>query len=571
MPKTRNSDAPKPALTLLAFAGLFGFAAYTQARVQIVDRKDVLDEAQAANRYLVERVDTARRGTIYSADGKALALSDDAFELSLSYRNVPRSPGFFMDLSLASGVPEAELRQPSELGMRSRTWRQTFSPEQKNLVQAVKRRWKADGVSLRPVLRRTYPMGALASGVVGSVREGRALGGLELSQNASLKGQDGHAAGYVDRTGFFLPTEAIPVVPRRNGTAITLTIDSELQRDATLAIRSAVERHAATSGCALVMDPKTGNLLAMANWPTYDPAGRIRKGEEFNAAYMNVLEPGSTFKILTLALGLEKGEVRLGETLVCGGRKEIVRGHFIHCDHGAHGTIDLQGAIAKSCNVCASTWALRVGREDMIQFLRDSGLLAKTSLGLPLETAGLFNFKDQGEALQLANVGFGQALNVTPVALLGAFAMLANDGIRPEPRLIQALNDRPVPIPAGKQIVKPEVAHAMLKIMEATIQSDYGTGKAARIPGYRLGGKTGTAQKVGAGGPAGYVSNFVGYVPAEAPRAVILVMVNDPKKGGYYGGEVALPVFTQLAKSVISRYQIPKSPTAPKAGGTLAP
>jgi cell division protein FtsI/penicillin-binding protein 2 len=218
--------------------------------------------------------------------------------------------------------------------------------------------------------------------------------------------------------------------------------------------------------------------------------------------------------------------------------------------------VDLEAAIARSCNVAAATWAAKVGYESFVDYMRSLGLFRKTELGLPYERTGNFNFEEYNKTLQLANVGFGQSVTCTPVALAGAFAMLANGGVRMEPRLIDEIGTEKQPIRDGVPIVSPETAQRMLDYMEAVIESDSGTGKTLRIPGYRLGGKTGTAQKIGKG-QDGYVSNFIGFVPSQSPKAVVLVMVNRPQAGNIYGALVAGPAFHAIAESVIRRYSLP--------------
>jgi cell division protein FtsI/penicillin-binding protein 2 len=316
------------------------------------------------------------------------------------------------------------------------------------------------------------------------------------------------------------------------------------------------------------MDPKTGDILAMASWPSFDPNRPIepatgrKRTPEFNSAYMSALEPGSTFKILSLAKALDEGVVQPNEDYYCRGTMTVGK-TTIACDreHGSHGLIDPKMAIARSCNLAAATWAMRVGQEDFYKFIRQTGLLEKPGLGLPRESIGLYNEKEYAKQLQLANNGFGQSLNATPLALCAAFASLANEGKRVHPRLVAKVGEMPTPINPGSQVVSAESAQTVLRMMRAVLESDRGTGKSLRIPGYAIGGKTGTAQKknfdTGSMKGGGYVSNFIGFVPAEKPEAVVLVMVDNPKGGSYYGSTVAGPAFKSIAQSVIRRLRIP--------------
>lgn len=539
-------------LSFVAAAGSQGFK-------QVVAGDSVLKRAEETNRFIVSRTEFARRGSIYSADGKVLAQSNDTFELSLNYAKIPHSKAFFLALGQAADIPGVEMSVPAYSGGKTRTWMQPISGERAEKIKAVKSDWRADGVSLRRVPRRDYPFSDVTDSLVGVDIEGKSATGIERSQDVILAGVPGKLTGLVDRTGAFLPMRMSGETNKAiHGRDLTLTLDSGLQIAAVASLRRAVETNNAAQGVAVVLDPTNGDVLAAASWIN----GQIDAGTNgFNPIVMGRFEPGSTFKILTLAEAMDCGEVQASDTVNCHGSIRIV-GKDIKCSHGAHGVVDGTKAIAESCNVSAVTWARKIGRERFIDFMTKAGLFAKTDLGLPGEIAGNYNENDGSPNLQLANMGFGQALNLTPIGLASAFAALANDGVRVAPRLISKIGEKSTPVHEGVRILSKDTSDRMMRMMEATIQEDFGTGHKLRIPGYRLGGKTGTAQKLSKGSSTGrrrYVSNFVGYVPAESPRAVILVMIDDPKAGDYYGGSVAGPVFKDIAESVIRRFNIPKT------------
>lgn len=565
----RRAENRRVILLPWGIAALFVGAAVSQGRVQVAQRDEILHKAEETRRFVVSRTEIARRGTIFSADGKILAQSEDAYVLGLDYSKIPHSPSFFMALGGAAGIAPSEMQQAALAGLGNRTWRRRMTSEQAVEVKAVKASWRADGVSLHRDLQREYPLAEATAGVLGSVREGKALTGIEAAMNDVLEGKDGKREGMVDRTGAWLPSRMTQAQQdRKNGRGIGLTIDSNLQVAATNAVRKSVEANKADRGVAIAMDPRTGDILAMANWPTFDPnGGNATLGErvsDLNPNFQSIFEPGSTFKILTLAKALDEGVVDDKSVVTCRLTLPIGKAWEIHCDrkHGAHGLCGIERAIAKSCNVSAATWALRIGYPDMVKYIENLGLLERSVLGMPYEVRGRFNYGEYAKPLQIAQVGFGQSLNATPVALCSAYAMLANDGVRPLPRLVSEVSGVPLAIKPGQRMVKPEVARKMMRLMESVIQSDEGTGATLRIPGYRLAGKTGTAQKTNLdtksmiGG--GYVSSFVGYVPAERPRAVILVMIDNPK-GQYYGSKVAGPVFRELASAIIHRFDLPRS------------
>ncbi len=555
----RHRSNPRGGLLGAALLATFVVAAGTQGYKQLVVNDGVMKRAEKTNRFIITRIEGARRGAIYSADGRVLAQSNDTFELSLNYRKVPHSQSFFLALSEASAIPAAELAAAAFTGGTARIWRQSISASKAEEIQNVKTTWRADGISLRRVPHRDYPFSDVADLLVGKLEEDKAPTGLENSQEGILGGRPGKQVGLVDRTGAYLTMRMKAEDERAvHGQDLTLTVDTTLQIAAVASLRRAVETENADQGVAVVMDPKTGDVLAAASWIN---GGGDQSTNGFNPVTMARFEPGSTFKILTLATAMEHGVVRGSDTVQCVGQITVA-GKSMKCAHGAHGSVNGTKAIAASCNVSAVVWARKVGHEKFIDFMTEAGLFNKTEIGLPGEISGLYNKNDGSPPLQLANMGFGQALNVTPIGITSAFAALGNGGLRMKPRLIARVGTEEKPVKTAGKLFSEEVATEMMLMMESTIQADFGTAKGLQIPGYRLAGKTGTAQKLGRNSSKGrrqYVSNFVGYVPAENPRAVILVMVDDPKRGNYYGGTVAGPVFKDIAEAVIRRFNIPKS------------
>lgn len=555
-----------------ALVSLFGFAIYSQARLQVFDRKKTLLKAEATHRFTMSRTDKARRGTIYSSDGRPLAQNDDTYSLVIQFDEVPNSDAFFMDLSAATGIPATEFSQLSCAGVGSKTWSQPLSSARQKAVQDLKTKWRANGVSIAPSGQRDYPLGSAASCIIGVSSSAMQLG-LEKSLDADLKGSDGKTVGLVDRTGAFLPMRLTgSTIPKTNGKDVELTIDSELQTMATSAIRQAVEENKADRGVAIMIVPSTGDIVAMANWPSFDPTGRDNPPgtvvSDFNPCTMSPLEPGSMFKILTLAKALDMGAIPLDWTGVCNGQTEI-SGHIIHCSKNeVHGKVDITKAIAESCNVSAAGWALRIGRTEYQKYLRQLEVLKAPGLGLPNEKEGSYVWNDPAEQLELALNGFGQAVGVTPIRAASTFAMIGNHGIRMEPRLIKRVGNGARPTVSAGPMIKPETADEVMKCMEAVIQSDGGTGHLLQIPGYRLAGKTGTAERRGRN-RGGYVSNFVGFVPAPDPKVMILVMIDNPTNGKHFGAEVAGPVFLELARAAIRKMGI--QPTEPITSTAATP
>ena len=551
---------------------VFACAALSQAKLQIVDRESTLDLARKTKRFTLRHTDYAKRGSILAADGKPLAQDQEVYELNLEFDKVPHADGFYMELSAASGLPASEfstLAATLDVKHAHRSWRKPISSQQSKSIQEVKARWRANGVSVRRLGRRSYPLGAAASGIVGVIRDGNALSGLEVGQDKFLKGVDAVKIGLTDKNGAFLPMRMEQSnQERKDGKDLTLTIDRELQQIAASSVKRAVELNRAENGVAVVIDPKTGDVLAMANWPSFTPyAPDGTELEEtgnsgFNVAIRGVLEPGSTFKTLTLAMGLDSGKISMNSTTTCTGEYHPSTATIIHCDshHGnrAHGLLTPELAIAKSCNVSAAMWARDVGRDTFQDYVDKLGLVEPTRIGFAREAVGSYFKNEFSWRLQLANMGFGQSITCTPIALASAFSTLANGGVRIPPRLIKKVGDEEIKPKPGVKVFSAKAAGDVLHCMEAVVQDPRGTGHDLRIPGFRIAGKTGTAQKNNSSAN-GFVSSFVGVVPANDPKAVVLVMINHPTGKAYYGATVAGPAFTQIAKAVLRRYAVPRT------------
>ena len=563
----------RPPLSVLIAIGAFAVTGITQASLQLVRAGGLIETATKDDRFTVTRKDAPRRGSLFTADFKPLAQDVAAWELSVRFTRVPKSRAFFAELSAAAGIPEADLERLSDT-RDVETWPGELNHGQADAVELVKTRWRADGVSVAAAPLRSYPFGIDAAAVSGTLDKGVKARGLEGALDDRLKGSEGRRIGLVDRTGAFEPARLDGSShPRKDGDDVVTTIDSALQRTASESVRGAVAANDAVSGSVIVMKPDTGEILAMAGAPSFNPVTPTSKvgGERISgiaAPYMSRIEPGSMMKILTLGKALDAGVVKPGDTYYCNGELAINRVSKVRCDdhHGvrAHGLIGLDLAIARSCNVSAARWAMMVGRKPFFDYLDSLGLFQPTDLKLPAEVQGSINRKDYAWKLQLADLGFGQSLTCTPAELASAFCSLGNSGVRMPPRLVNKIGNSVQPPSTGKRVMSTKSAETVLGYMKGVFDDPHGTGRELRLPGYELAGKTGTAQKRNGGG--GYVSNFVGFVPADHPVAMILVMIDNPRNGNYYAASVAGPVFKHLAEAVIRRYHLP-----PTRSDTIAP
>lgn len=561
----RTGNRPRLVWANRAIGLAFLSAVGSQLWVQVANASGIVEKARLAKRFDGKVLEHAQRGAILASDGTALARDDDSCVLGINFQKVPNSPGFFAALSAAVGISAAELSQMAANAAGFRDWRNPVTPEQVKRIRQVQLDWKADGISLARPDIRVYPLGEAAANLVGYVRdEDGGVSAIEGRYNEQLKGSDGELSGLKDRNGELLPMRMSPgSKPRLDGSTIELTIVPELQTAAYEAVKRTAMANGATTGSAVIISPVTGDILAMASWPSFDPnsltafRGSAEKTIFRNPCVTDAFEPGSTLKVLTLAKALDDKKWGPEQIFTCRGTMTVGKKSF-GCDRshngGVHGTIDPEHAIGESCNLAAAQWAMKVGYEPWIDYMKQLGLLAVPNVGLPAEQPALFKRTTWAPDLQLATLGFGQSISVSPLALCNSFALLGNGGVRMRPRLIKSIGSQTVVVEEAGQIVSKESADVVLRYMQSVFDKPYGTGKTLRIPGYSLAGKTGTAQKHNKRG-AGYVSNFVGFVPAKAPKAVVLVMIDDPKKQ-YYGAAVAGPAFREIAEELIRHFEI---------------
>jgi len=416
--------------------------------------------------------------------------------------------------------------------------------------------------------RRSYPRGTLASSVVGFVGvDGGGLAGVEHSLDGFVRGRAGRVTLLRDaKRGVYLVGGEGANRPI-DGDEVILTIDSVIQFITERALGDAVAKYRAAGGSAIVMDPSDGSILAMASVPTFDP----KRFRDFSsAAWRNrnvqeMYEPGSTFKIVTASAGLEEGVVTPSQILDCGNGSIEIGGVAIHeHGHNAYGLIPFEEVMVHSSNVGAVRVGLALGENRFYRWIRRFGFGERTGIPLPGETGGLLRGVDRWSELSNASMSFGQEIGVTPLQLIRAAATVANGGVRVEPRIVDRVVDtrgntawhpaRPQPV----RVMSEKTAAVMNEILKAVVAR--GTGQPAALSEHIVAGKTGTSQKAGRGGYSldKVVASFVGYVPADRPRLVILVVVDEPK-GAQYGGQIAAPAFREIAESTLRYLGVPPS------------
>ncbi len=412
------------------------------------------------------------------------------------------------------------------------------------------------GVQMQLEPKRYYPNGSLAAHVLGYVGlDGKGLGGVEQFYNAKISGEAGKL--FVEKDASGKPYESYEIASKP-GQTVVLTIDQTIQYQAEQALQAAVQRSRAKSGTVIVLDPRSGEILALANAPTFDPnkVSEAKPETRSNWALQNIYEPGSTFKVVAFSAALEKKLAKVDDRIDCQMGAITVAGRVIH-DHHPFGSLTIAEALAKSSNVAAIKLGLRVGDPTMYDYIKRFGFGSKTGIELPGETNGILRKVERWQPSSIGSIAIGQEIGVTPVQMAAAFGALANDGVRISPHLIREVRDAGGNVvyraqPEQRRVISAETAIALRGMLEGVTLN--GTAKKAQLDGYSAAGKTGTAQKIDpktkAYSATKFVGSFVGFAPVSNPQVVIIVVIDEPA-GAYHGGDVAAPIFREVAEQVL--------------------
>ncbi|MDQ7010235.1 MAG: penicillin-binding transpeptidase domain-containing protein [Mariprofundaceae bacterium] len=484
----------------------------------------------------------APRGTITDTKGRILAESIEVPSIAAIASEVPQKD--MKKLARALKMPLARLRQKLE-GRKGFVWlARQVSPETAERIMAL----NVPGVRQETEWRRYQPLGPQTGHLLGFVGvDGHGLEGLEHSLDRHLAGNAGTRLVQRDARGRSLPGGIWlrkPVI----GQSVRLTLDASIQSMAYTALADGIRRQNAKGGSVVVIRPQDGAILAMASWPGFNPNnfGKFRPDEWRNRAATDVFEPGSALKPFTVAAALASGKWQPDSRVYCEKGQWHVAGHIIHDDH-PEAWLDMPGLLAKSSNIGAAKLALDVGAKRMHRMLSEIGLGRRSNIGLSGESPGILPPIQRWGPIETANIAFGQGVAVTPLQLATAFCILANGGLYIHPKLIDGDNHQPV-----RRVLPEQVARQVMLMLEYATSPE-GTGRHAVPAGYRVAGKTGTAQKADANGSYAsdrFTAVFAGAVPADNPRLVIVVVVDEPQ-GSIYGGQVAAPIFRHIAESAL--------------------
>ncbi|MFJ8583323.1 peptidoglycan D,D-transpeptidase FtsI family protein [Streptomyces sp. NPDC093595] len=602
-PRTMRLASPRPRLRLVSLGLTLVMLAFVVRllQVQAVDA-DAYAAKAGKNRYLSHEL-TAERGEITDRAGIALAASVDAYDITAD----PKM--FTPEESKAPDAPEQAAallapilgKDPAELVRKLKAPKSRYAllarrqtPQVWNQIKDLKnvfaekaRAEKAKGgtgvsvlagVFNEPSSTRVYPNGNLAAGILGYVNaDGHGGGGLESMLDEELAGKDGEIT-YAQSGGRRVPTAGARETPAVPGSDIELTIDRDIQWAAQQAITEQVEASAADRGYVIVQDVRTGEVLAMANAPGFDPndLSRADAAAMGNAALQDAYEPGSTSKVMSMAAVLEEGVATPSTHVVVPNR--LHRGDRLFKDDIDHPTwyLTLNGVLAKSSNIGTILATGQLGDTQaesnriLHSYLRKFGIGRPTGLGYPGETSGILAKPQDWSTSQQYTIPFGQGLSINAMQAASVYSTIANGGVRIEPTLVRGTKGpdgrfTPAPAPKKTRVVSEETAKTLAAMLESVVGNEEGTGTKAAIPGYRVAGKTGTANRVDPelGRYKGYTASFAGFAPADAPRLTVYCAIQNPTRGSYFGGQICGPIYKKVMEFALKTLQIP--PTGKEA------
>lgn len=531
--------------------------------------------AKAQNQRLNIKKTKMMRGTIYDRNGAVLAMSVPVRTLFANPTEIEDVPRAAREIAKAAGLDSRQLLakltdakslEKSYVPLAKKVDEDTvkrvnkalFDPELKKADEP-----KYAGLYWDEGQKRSYPYRTLAAPTIGlSNDQDNGVAGIEQSQNGLLEGEVIKRYQERDRLGRIYDERILDREPPKD---IVLTIDKAIQIVTEEALAQGVTNANARAGMALVIDPSNGEILALANAPTFDPEKlRSASTDTSNQLVQSVYSPGSIFKLVTYSSALEKKLFKPSDMIDAGDGTIEVAGHKFTDSHRI-GRVTYAEALAQSSNVCAIKTGMRVGKPDFYAMIQKMGFGRRTGIELPAETAGIVRNPEKWNGDSLASMSIGYEIGVTPLQIATAFATIANDGIKNKPHIIKEIRDSEgntisVTEPEQTQVVSADTAADLRTMLREVVLT--GTGKRAQLDGYSSAGKTGTAWKFDPKTKrverSKYMSSFVGFAPANDPKFVIAVVMDEPKSGGRDGGSVAAPVFKEIAQQLLENMKVPR-------------
>ena len=563
-PSTRLADRRIRAL-LAVFAVVFAVMLARAAWLQTVQASTLSTRGASQQRETLTV--PAGRGTIFDRSGVQLAIGEQATTVYANPREVVNPRAVANAAAQTLGVDPAALYQ--QLTDR-RKWFVYVDREADPAKAAALRQRHLAGLGFYPEQRRYYPLGPVGSQLIGFAGiDNRGLAGMELERDATLTGRAGQETVIKDPVGRVV--DVLNSVPERDGHDVFLTIDHTIQAEAEDALRSAVLRWHAKRATAVVLDPHTGSVIAMATAPGFDANSFANVPPQYqrNSAVTDVYEPGSTFKLVTVAAALSEHLVTPTRSFFLPYSIQVADKVIHDAEPRGDETMTVGQILARSSNVGAVTLARLVGATTLSGWISRFGFGHDTGIDFPGESPGIVLPRSKWYGSAVGTIPIGQGIAVTPVQVAAAYAAIANGGLWVTPHLVDRVIDGPRPKVVHRRIVSPAIAKQLMAMLVDVVAE--GTGTLAHVPGYVVAGKTGTANKpdpeTGGYSTSKYVASFVGIVPATSPRLVILVTVDEPQ-GAIFGGTVAAPVFQQIARFALQYLEVPPDNPSDLAGDT---
>lgn len=599
---TKNINPKRLVFGLFVFLFLLVFLLFRLIVIQFVQGSDLKERASIQQ--FTNRTISAKRGNIYDSSGKLLAASAQVDTISINPSKINSEDKEALAKAFST-IFELNYDEVFKKVNSDSSFETIIKKVEQDKVEELKK-WMNDndiysGINIDNDVKRYYPYGNLASNLIGFCdTDNNGQEGIELKWNNVLSGTAGKIVSIEDAGQSLIPDANESYVPAENGSDITLTIDANIQTIAEKYLKQAcIENDCRSGGNVIIMNPTNGDILAMATYPDYDlnsprtPNAKLASSwdslsetEQLNSLYKmwrnkavaDTYEPGSTFKIITAAAGLEEDVVET-DTLgnfYCSG-KEIINGVEIRCwrNVSTHGSQTLRQALMNSCNPALMQLGRKIGAPTLYKYYKAFGLLDKTGIATSGEANSVFWSLDNVGAVELATMSFGQRFRITPIQLITAVSSVANDGVLIQPRIVKEITNtdtgavttiEPTKV---RQVISKETADKLLDMLESVVSN--GTGHYAQIKGYTIAGKTGTSEPVAGDKNSMYVSSFVGISPVQNPEVVILLTLYDARgSNGHQGGTIAAPVVGQILSEVLPYLGIPTDDLSSSNSSTIA-
>jgi cell division protein FtsI (penicillin-binding protein 3) len=544
-------------VALFWMTAIFGRVAY----LQLFRHSEYLSRASRQQRRTLE-IDP-KRGAIYDRNMQAMAMSvpvQSAFASPVEVKDKPLAARL---LSGVLGISAQEIQEKLDSGNTFVWITRKLPPAKAEAVDSL----NLKGIYLLGENKRYYPKRDLGAHVLGFVDvDEKGLGGIEHEYDNLIRSKGEKIVVLADaRSRKFDGNEA----QADQGVNVMLTLDEKIQYIAERELAAAIAKTHAPAGTVIVQDPNSGAILAMANWPRFNPNAAVDVPAEMrmNRAISAIYEPGSTFKLITLAAAFDQNLIRANEEFDCENGAVTVAGHLIH-DHKKYGVLTVADILANSSDVGAIKIALRLGSPKFYDYIRAFGFGSPTGIDLPGESRGLLRRLEHWGSYSIASVSMGQEVGVTPLQMITAVSAVANGGLLYKPHVVQEMRrsdqilplDGPSSLAEPKRVIRPETAATLRRLMEGVIL--HGTGKVARLDGWTAGGKTGTAQKIdpatGRYSRTNVIASFSGFAPINNPAVTILVSIDSPAGYPHDGATVAAPVFKRIAEQLLPYLDVPR-------------